>query len=281
MREFFHEKLQLPVEFFHALRNVAVTEAVNPPEVAKAAHLLGELVGLALRNVTTCPMELNLRPPSVVARQQLERRRPFLMAAAACFLLAFLGWGIYYARAAQVERRVTQRLEEKLDVMKRIETQMNQVRKQTVALDAIATPLVAAINDRTFWTEILEDLNARLPKEAIWITELVATSAGKPLTLGGSRPGQVEVASAVASPAASQIGVEPAIDGLLVRGLYMYNPKQQEVVVDYFHNLIGSAYFAIDPNNQAKVLKPTTPTNTEWAFPFELRLDLKKPVKLP
>jgi hypothetical protein len=66
-----------------------------------------------------------------------------------------------------------------------------------------------------------------------------------------------------------------------VRGLYLFNPKQQEVVVDYFKNLVDSPWFAIDPKNQAKVLKPTTPNNTEWAFPYELRLDLKKPVPLP
>ncbi|MDQ6622651.1 MAG: type IV pilus assembly protein PilM, partial [Verrucomicrobiota bacterium] len=66
MREFFHEKLQLPIEFFHPLRNVAVAETIRIAEVAQATHLLGELVGLALRSVTTCPMELNLRPASVV-----------------------------------------------------------------------------------------------------------------------------------------------------------------------------------------------------------------------
>jgi hypothetical protein len=38
----------------------------------------------------------------------------------------------------------------------------------------------------------------------------------------------------------------------------------------------------IEPNNQAKVIKlNTTPNNTEWAFPYELRLDLRKPVPLP
>ena len=68
---------------------------------------------------------------------------------------------------------------------------------------------------------------------------------------------------------------------LLVRGLYLFNPKQQEVVVDYFKNLVESPWFAIDPKNQAKVIKPATPNNTEWAFPYELRLDLRKPVPLP
>ncbi|HET9418351.1 MAG TPA: type IV pilus assembly protein PilM, partial [Chthoniobacterales bacterium] len=86
MREFFQEKLQLPVEFFNALRNVAVSESATADATARSAYLLGELVGLALRAVTTCPMELNLRPASVLRRQQLEKRRPFLAAAAACVI---------------------------------------------------------------------------------------------------------------------------------------------------------------------------------------------------
>jgi hypothetical protein len=74
---------------------------------------------------------------------------------------------------------------------------------------------------------------------------------------------------------------EQSIDGILIRGLYLFNPKQQEVVVDYFRNLAASPFFNVDPKNQARYIKPTTPNNTEWAFPYELRLDLKKPLKMP
>jgi hypothetical protein len=282
MREFFQEKLQVPVEFFNPLRNVAVSEAVDPAEVSRSAHLLGELTGLALRSATTCPMELNLRPQSVVRRQELERRRPSLVLAAACLVLGLLAWGAYFWRAAAVEDRATARLQEKVDVMRRIEVQMLQVRKETTALDNQSTPLVAAINERSFWPLLLEDLNTRLPKEDIWITELIATSGSKPLGAPDTRT--VAASTPVASPTPARPGTTPAapvIDGLLVRGLYLFNPKQQEVVVDYFRNLVGSPWFVIDPKSQAKVIKPTTPNNTEWAFPYELRLDLKKPVPLP
>jgi hypothetical protein len=289
MREFFQEKLQLPVEFFHPLRNVTVAANVNAAEVAQSAHLLGELVGLALRSATTCPMELNLRPASVTRAHELTKRRPFFMLAAACFVLGLLGWDIYYTRAASVQTRATEQLRAKVETMRRVAAEMDAVRKQTTTLDAVAAPLSAAINDRSFWPEIIEDLNTRLPKEHIWITELVALSGGRPIGGGESRAGRVEPAPAPtprASPSPGRPGVAtasvgPAIDGVLVRGLYLFNPKQQEVVVDYFRNLVGSPHFAIDPNNQAKVIKPSTPNNTEWAFPYELRLDLKKPVKLP
>ncbi len=287
MREFFHEKLQLPIEFFHPLRNVAVGPGVNPAEVSHSTHLLGELVGLALRRATTCPMELNLRPASVVRAQELTRRRPFFVLAAACFVLGLIGWGIYYTRAANVEREAGERLTEKVNAMRLVAARMDNVRKQTTAFDSVATPLIAAINDRTFWIEIIEDLNARLPKADIWITELVALSGGKPVGGGDLRPGRAETtpvptATSASTPARSgATSTEPAIDGIFVRGLYLFNPKQQEVVVDYFRNLLSSPFFAIDPNNQSKVIKPTTPNNTEWAFPYELRLDLKKPVELP
>ncbi|HEX4629512.1 MAG TPA: type IV pilus assembly protein PilM [Chthoniobacterales bacterium] len=272
LREFFQEKLQLPVEFFNPLRNVAVSPAMHAAELARSSHVLGEVTGLALRSATTCPIELNLRPRSVVRRQEMDRRRPFLILAAACLVLGLLAWGIYFSRAATVENRATTRLQEKVDALRRIETQMNQVRQQTATLDGESSPLIAAINDRSFWPLVLDDLNMRLPKEDIWITELVPTSGGKQLANLEARP-------TVAIP--TQRAPEPAIDGLVVRGLYLFNAKQQEVVVDYFRNLIGSSWFAIDPKNQAKVIKPTTPNSSEWAFPYELHLDLKKPVPLP
>ena len=283
IQEFFHEKLQLPIEFFNPLRNVAVADSAGVEEIARSTHLLGEPVGLALRAATDCLMELNLRPASVVRRQEFEKRRPLLMAAAACFILGLLGWGAYYARAAHIIRHRTESIQEEVVAMKRIESQVNEVRKQTAALDNVATPLIAAISDRSFWPQIIEELNARLPKEDIWITELVATSGGTPFDASDARMLRAEAnpVPTVSPPRAGSTPAELAIDGLLVRGLYLFNPKQQEVVVDYFRNLVGSPWFAIDPNNQAKVIKPTTPNNTEWAFPYELRLDLRKPVKLP
>src|SRR5205814_1570421 len=224
IHQFFWEKLKLPVDFFDALRKVPVADSVPVNTIARCKHLLGEPVGLALRAATRCPIELNLVPYSVVRRQQMERRRPYFVLAAACLVLGLLAWATYFWRAAHVENHATSRLQEKVDAMRRIENQMNQMRKQITVLDTQSTPLVAAINERSFWPLILEDLNERLPKEDIWITELIPTFSGKPLIGPETRS-----VAAAAVPAA-------AINGLLVRGLYLFNPKQQEVVVDYFRN---------------------------------------------
>src|SRR5437870_5677879 len=118
MREFFHEKLQLPIEFFNPLRNVAVADSAPVSAMSHSAYLLGELVGLALRTATACPMELNLRPASVVRRHELEKRRPFFIMAAACFILALVGWGAYYMRAAHATQHGTERPLEQIAMMR-------------------------------------------------------------------------------------------------------------------------------------------------------------------
>jgi type IV pilus assembly protein PilM len=283
MREFFHEKFQLPIEFFNPLRNVAVSETASASGVAHSAHLLGELVGLALRSVTACPMELSLLPASVVRRQDLERRRPFFIAAAACVVLAMLAWSFYFTRAAQVTRATADAIQQKNASMRGAEAQLDKLKKQITSLDSVATPLIGAVNDRDFWPQILDDLNARLPEADIWITELGATSSGKLLGAGEKRGGETAPAQQPSGAAAKTVPAgAKSIDGILVRGLYLYNPKQQEIVVDYLRNLASSPFFVIDPKTPERVIKSNSvPNETEWAFPYELQLTLRKPVKLP
>jgi type IV pilus assembly protein PilM len=285
IREFFHEKFQVPIEFFNPLRNVAVSESASAAGIANSAHLLGELVGLALRSVTACPMELSLLPASVVRRQELERRRPFFIAAAVCVVFAMLGWSLYYTRAAQVTRETAEVIQQKNASMRGAEAELDKLKKQITSLDAVATPLISAVNDRDFWPQILDDLNARLPEADIWITELGATSGGKLLGAGEKRGGET---APVPPQPASGAGMKTvaagakSIDGILVRGLYLYNPKQQEIVVDYLRNLASSPFFVVDPKTPERVIKSNSvPNDTEWAFPYELQLTLRKPVKLP
>ncbi len=284
MCEFFHEKFELPIEFFNPLQKVNVS--ASAPETTRSAHLFGELVGLALRSVTVCPMELNLLPVSVIQRHALEKRRPFFIAAAACLLLALLGWSAYYTRAAHVAQQTAQAMREKNDSMHVAEGQLDKLKKQINAFDNIATPLITALNDRNFWPQILEDLNMRLPEADIWITELAATSGGKLLGASEKRAGEIAPTPQPTVPsgtaAKAPAGAGKSIDGIMVRGLYLYNPKQQEIVVDYLRNLAKSPLFVINPKTPERVIKSNSvPNDTEWAFPYELQLTLRKPVKLP
>ena len=292
MREFFQEKLQAPIDFFNPVRNVAIANEANAKHIARSAHLLGEVVGLALRAVASCPMELNLRPATVIRAREIERRRPFLIGTAGCMIAALLGWSIFYLHGSGVLRATKQQVDAKVETLRGLQGKLDGIRKDATTLDNLALPLVNAVTARSFWPQLLEDLNARLPKENIWVTELIPLSNGKPVIgtpalPGGTASGAPQPATSVATPITPARPTGPgkgggtAINGLLIRGLYLSNPRQQEVVVDYYKNQVGSPFFAIDPKNQQKVIKPTMPNNTEWAFPCELQLDLKESLPLP
>jgi hypothetical protein len=53
-------------------------------------------------------------------------------------------------------------------------------------------------------------------------------------------------------------------------------------VVDYLRNLAKSPLFAIDARTPERFIKSNAvPDENEWAFPYELQLTLRKPVKMP
>src|SRR5207248_5945463 len=64
IREFFHEKFQLPIGFFNPLQNVTVSESrlSGMQSVAGSAHLLWEMVGVGRGRLTVWSAGLDLRP---------------------------------------------------------------------------------------------------------------------------------------------------------------------------------------------------------------------------
>ena len=59
-------------EYFNPLRNIQIEPSVNLEELARVAHSLGEVVGLGLRNLAHCPVEMNLMPESTLRWQAVR-----------------------------------------------------------------------------------------------------------------------------------------------------------------------------------------------------------------
>src|SRR5437870_3354125 len=78
--QFFAEKLNIPVEYFNPLRNVQIDPSIELEELVRVAHSFGEVVGLGLRNLAHCPVELNLMPESTLKWQSFNQKKPYLIA---------------------------------------------------------------------------------------------------------------------------------------------------------------------------------------------------------
>src|SRR5437867_9459751 len=103
--QFFPEKLNLPVDYFNPLRNIQFDPQVNLEELAKVAHCFGEVVGLGLRNLAHCPIELNLMPKSSLKRREFAQKKPYLAASVFCLILIVFAYGWFYDRVADEKAR--------------------------------------------------------------------------------------------------------------------------------------------------------------------------------
>lgn len=275
MVEFFSEKLQTPIEFFNPLKNVTVTSAAVAETLSAKAHTVGELVGVALRSLENCPVEINLRPPSMVKEQDLAKRQPFLIAAAVCFLLTLAAWWLYFDRATVITDEVLAGVQGDVSRLEGLAGQIDKLALEQKKLDAAVAPLLVAASERAAWVAILDQLGEKLPARFIWVTEVEPISGGKPAAGDKvpSRPGQP---AAAAGPS--------AITALQVKGLYLDNPpneKEARIIDEFVDNLKSSPIFEL-PEDKAKIVtQRTTPTGESWAYGYTLVLPLRKPIPLP
>lgn len=257
MREFFQEKFQLPVEFFNPMRNVAVGTGLNMDEISRNAHRMGELVGLALRGTSDCPMELNLRPAKVVRRQEMAVKRPFLIVAGLCGLLALGAWWQYFEQATKVTAAATEKLSPKVSELQNYEKKITQAKQDIKAQQDTARPYLAAVEDKAYWIELIEDINSRIPRDYVWVTNFDIAKTKDLVSSGG--PG------AKKTPGGSN---EPT---LLLKGLYLFNSRQQLVVDDFINKLKESNLYTVDKDHIVRTL----PNEQEWAYEFQIPLVLK------
>src|SRR5438874_4451057 len=112
--EFFSEKLNVPVEYFNPLRKVEIDPSINLEELARSAHSMGEVVGLALRNLAHCPVELNLMPESTLKWQAFNQKKPYFIATVFSLVAGVLAMGVLFDKLAAVKNEQLKEVEPKV-----------------------------------------------------------------------------------------------------------------------------------------------------------------------
>jgi type IV pilus assembly protein PilM len=162
--QFFQEKLNSPVEYFNPFRTVQIDPSVNLEDLAKVAHSLGEVVGLGLRNVAQCPIELNLMPKSILKKQQFNAKKPYFVATVASLALGLVAMGWFYDAkiVAAKQEKITQ-LQAKLTPLediwnKKLDPVLKNIENQKKRGDQYSEWL----ENRTLWIQILTELRESL-----------------------------------------------------------------------------------------------------------------------
>ncbi len=183
-KEFFEEKLHLPVEFFNPMAAVSVGKGVDTDKLGREAHLMGELVGLGLRATGKSSINIDLVPTKVQAARQAEKQKPFFIGAAAAFLVGLAAWAVLGSLAAANAKDEAEKMAEQKDELERIANPIRSEFKKQADLVGLASQYTNAEADRTFWPELIQELQAGFASDAAWITDFDPMFNYDPLATG-------------------------------------------------------------------------------------------------
>lgn len=183
VKEVIEEKLRIPVEYFNPLKNVSVGPRVDVERISQEAHTLGELVGLALREMS-CPMSLDLAPKSVQASRDVGNRKPFLFMAAAALFATLIGVWLYNSSAASGYDSKRQFVQGKINQLSAADQEIRKAEDREKQFQARAGHLEAAISDQKYWVSLFNELNNLMKDDQIWVVEVIPFGDGnRPVTL--------------------------------------------------------------------------------------------------
>lgn len=156
--QFFQEKLNVPVEYFNPFRSIQIDPSVNLEELAKVAHIYGEVVGVALRNLAECPVEMNLMPKSLLQRQQISQKKPYLIAAVFSLVLVVMAFGFLYSSLATVKSDAHQALEEKLAPLQTRDNELKKLQADLKKENERVGQLSSWMRERFAWIEFYDEV---------------------------------------------------------------------------------------------------------------------------
>lgn len=282
--EFFNEKLSLPIEFFNPVRRISVGPGVDGASLSRSAHLLGECVGLALRELTgECPVAISLQAPSLQQAAADRQRRPFLIAAAAGLVGAIGLLGFYYQSAAGNVARMNDSIQSSIAQLEPFSQQISQLDAERTRLLKDGADLAAAPLLRAGWVEIINELNQRQPEKFIWITRLSPYPAVPGFASGGDAPSPERNTGGTENTESTGSGVAeaPQVTGLEIEGLYLENEAEAGVVDQFVQSLAESPLFGITAENKdSVVVVRAAQSGSHYAYEYKLIVPLKRPIPL-
>lgn len=178
--EFFQEKLNLPVEYFNPVRNVAIGKGVDAAVVQREGHLMGELVGLGLRGIGKSEINIDLVPVVVEQSRAADRRKPFFVAAAAVLIGGMAIWAVLQNIAANKAKDLARTMMEQRDNLAPLKSQIDGLLKKESALRQIADGFTGAEADHAYWMDLLAEVRGAFASDAVWLTDFEPISGYDP-----------------------------------------------------------------------------------------------------
>ena len=296
--QFFAEKLNVPVEYFNPFRNVQIDPAVNLEELARVAHSLGEVVGLGLRNLANCPVEMNLMPSSTLRWRTFNEKKPYFIFTLLSLVAVAGAVGFLFRKLAESKENEIKGLEPKVQELKTKADQFDRAYKKLQATQKEAGQITSWMEERYYWGDVLAELKHVLIRSeddikkklsairpgveaGVWIEQLTLGNTPGPATGPGAIPIPMPVASPGENEAAPGATPNPSSTLTLVcRAVNLSNidpSANTDIAYTVLNELQANPLF--DPK-ATQLRGDITPDDATGTFTFGITVGLQHPLNL-
>ena len=168
---FFSQKFDMKVEYFNPLTVVSLAPSIDREKLAAVAHMFSEIVGLAMRYVRSCPVEINLLPRKIMRQQRLSSKKPYFIASMFCLLAMMF---VVQQGSKQAAAESLKRAEVYKKMVDQLEPNYKSIKSAISAADS-AVESVNSLNtfmmERTKWPFIIEEIFRAKPAN-VWIDNI-------------------------------------------------------------------------------------------------------------
>ncbi len=172
--DFLEEKLRVPIELFNPLQRISIGKAIDVERLGKEAHMVGELVGLALRGVDQTPIRIDLVPDVVASQRATAERKPFLIAAAVIVMAGFAAWAMNKSVLAAEAEGEAEKLGATKIALAEPGGKIDQQSGRQSDLQDLADAYAGQQESRVKWIKVLGKVKDYFNDQDVWITDFEA-----------------------------------------------------------------------------------------------------------
>lgn len=264
---FLKDKLKVDVDYLNPFINVPVSSIISAEEIGKNAHMLAQLVGVALRKVLACPIEINLLPPNVVSDKAFKRKQPTLVAAAMGLSIVVILWAVFFMQMTGLSRRQLAQVKQTVQELEAVEKPLKAAQTQYIAAEEQLRLFDGLLQSRTEWLSLLAEIQKSLPR-GLWISHFIPLRS--PLTGSASGVAAIPTAGVGTVPPGSVSKIELTGHG------YIDDIGSADPIIQFRDKLRVSDKFG----EKTEITWTPTPLAGEFIRNFKIEVALKKPITL-
>ncbi|MGI5922530.1 MAG: type IV pilus assembly protein PilM [Lentisphaeria bacterium] len=217
---FFSEKLGIPVEYLNPFQVVTLLPSVDRNRLQEVAHMFSEAIGLGLRYVSACPIELSLIPESIRRQQNFDKKKPYFVFSmiASLMILGVITYGVNVRSTLfeQAKRDLEKLQIDSKPTLVKIEEARSKAQQKEGQYQAVSDLLL----QQAKWPVILNEIY-RIKPNNLWLSSIKPIYGEVKAFVPDRAAGAADAAGGdIFGPAATDGGMfGPMMDGPMMGGM--------------------------------------------------------------